>query len=53
MKAERQTDGGTNASLYRARAAATRPATDYTVRLIPCCEGVAVPLEANYISWQR
>jgi starch phosphorylase len=53
MRSERQADEGTRASTYRARVAATRPATDYTARLIPWCEGVAVPLEANYISWQR
>jgi starch phosphorylase len=53
MKSERHTDDGTKASKYRASVAANRPATDSTARLIPCCEGVAVPLEANYISWQR
>ncbi|MGA2117050.1 MAG: alpha-glucan family phosphorylase [Bryobacteraceae bacterium] len=38
---------------FRARVAATRPATDYTARLIPYATGVAVPLEATRILWQR
>jgi len=32
---------------------ASRPATDYTARVIPHCEGVAVPLESALILWQR
>jgi starch phosphorylase len=32
---------------------AARPATDYTVRLIPHRDGVAVPLEDAHILWQR
>jgi hypothetical protein len=38
---------------YRARVPATRPATDYTVRLIPHYTGLAVPLETARILWQR
>ncbi len=38
---------------YRARVSTTRPATDYTARLIPHYDGVAVPLEAARILWQR
>jgi hypothetical protein len=30
-----------------------RPATDYTARVIPHCDSVAVPLEAAEILWQR
>jgi len=40
-------------SLYRASVAATRPADDYTARVIPWREGVAVPLECGLIVWQR
>jgi starch phosphorylase len=40
-------------STYRVEVPADRPATDYTVRLIPRHEGVAVPLEAGHILWQR
>ena len=32
---------------------ATRPATDYTVRVIPTYNNVALPLEANQILWLR
>jgi starch phosphorylase len=38
---------------YRAQVPATRPAADYTARLIPSYTGVAVPLEAARILWQR
>ncbi len=36
-----------------ARVPATRTATDYTARVVPHCDGVAVPLEAGLILWQR
>jgi starch phosphorylase len=39
--------------LYRAAVPATRPATDYTARVIPYHAGVAVPQEAPWILWQR
>jgi len=39
--------------LYRATIAATRPASDYTARVIPQYSGVAVPLECARILWQR
>jgi starch phosphorylase len=39
--------------IYRASVPATRPATDYTARLIPNCAGASVPLEADAILWQR
>jgi starch phosphorylase len=32
---------------------AARPATDYTPRVLPNFNGVAVPLEANQIAWQH
>jgi len=38
---------------YRARVPATRPAGDYTARAIPHHAGVAVPLEAVQVLWQR
>ena len=38
---------------YRAFVPATRPATDYTARLITHYTGVAVPLESARILWQR
>jgi starch phosphorylase len=39
--------------VYRTTVSADRPATDFTARLIPHCDGVAVPLEASQILWQR
>jgi starch phosphorylase len=45
--------GAANGYLYRAAVSASRPLTDYTPRLIPYYEGVAVPLEDARILWQR
>ena len=53
MKRVRQLVGAPGGYAYSARVAATRPATDYTARVIPCYAGVAVPLEAAQILWQR
>lgn len=39
--------------IYRAAVPATRPARDYTARIVPRRDGVAVPLEAAQILWQR
>jgi starch phosphorylase len=39
--------------LYRTAVPATRPAGDYTARIIPRCDGAAVPLEIGGILWQR
>ena len=38
---------------YSAKAPATRPASDYTVRIIPHHPNASVPLEAGQILWQR
>jgi starch phosphorylase len=45
--------GAENGYLYGARVPAARPAADYTARVIPHRAGVAVPLEAAQILWQR
>ena len=45
--------GALGGHVYSAAVPATRPATDYTVRVIPHFPGVAVPLEAGHILWQR
>ncbi len=39
--------------IYRAQVPSTRPAADYTARVIPRRPGVAIPLEAAQILWQR
>ena len=40
-------------SVYVGSVPATRPASDYTPRLMPFAEGIAVPLEECLIKWQR
>jgi starch phosphorylase len=49
----RQLVGTVGGYLYRGSVPATRPPTDYTARIIPHHDGVAVPLEAARILWQR
>ncbi len=39
--------------VYSATVSAARPPADYTARLIPHCDGVAIPLEDARILWQR
>jgi starch phosphorylase len=46
-------EGADGGGIYRADVPATRPTTDYTVRVVPHHVGVAVPLEAARILWQR
>jgi starch phosphorylase len=53
MQRVRQLVGAANGYAYHADVPATRPATDYTARIIPYHEGMAVPLEAAHILWQR
>jgi starch phosphorylase len=53
MQRVRQLVGAKSGYAYRAEVPAARPATDYTARLIPRHDGVAVPLEAPQILWQR
>ena len=45
--------GAPGGSVYGAAVPAARPASDYTARVVPRHEGVAVPLEAARILWQR
>ncbi len=53
MKRLRSLTGALGGHIYSAAVPATRPATDYTVRIIPLFSGIAVPLEASHILWQR
>lgn len=39
--------------VYSTAVAAARPATDYTARITPDCEGMVIPLESDRIRWQR
>jgi glycogen phosphorylase len=45
--------GDSGSCLYSALVPASRPATDYTARVVPRYEGVSVPLEAPWIAWHR
>ena len=51
IRAPAATSGG--GYVYRCTVTGTRPTTDYTPRVIPRFDGVAVPLEAGRILWQR
>jgi starch phosphorylase len=53
MTRVRQLAGAPGGYIYSAVVPATRPATDYTACILPHRAGVAVPLEANPILWQR
>jgi starch phosphorylase len=53
MKRVRQPAGAPGSYVYRAAVPAARPPADYTARVIPHCDGVAVPLEDARILWQR
>jgi starch phosphorylase len=53
MERVRQLAGVSGGYAYRAQTSAARPTADYTARLMPDYNGVAVPLEAARILWQR
>jgi starch phosphorylase len=53
MTRVRRLEGADGGYAYSAQVPATRPATDYTARVIPHHDGVAVPLETARILWQR
>ncbi len=51
MKRGERLVGADNGFMYTARVPATRPAADYTPRLVPQHSGAFVPLEAPFILW--
>ena len=53
MKRVAQAAGAPGGTVYSAAVSAARPSADYTARVIPHCDGVAVPLEDARILWQR
>jgi starch phosphorylase len=53
MQRVRQLVGAAYGYAYRAEVPATRPATDFTPRVVPYRHGVAIPLEDARIFWQR
>ena len=53
MGRARPLPGTAGSYVYCARVPASRPATDYTPRIVAHRVGVAIPLEADFILWQR
>ena len=53
MKDVRQLVSTSGGYVYSAGVSAARPPADYTARVIPRCDGVAIPLESARILWQR
>jgi starch phosphorylase len=53
MQPVRQLAGTPGSCVYRASVSAARPPADYTARVVPHFDGVAVPLEDPHILWQR
>ncbi|CAN5632289.1 glycosyltransferase family 1 protein [soil metagenome] len=53
MKRVRELIGAPGGYVYGATVSLSRPVTDYTARIIPHYEGVAIPLEEARIVWQR
>jgi glycogen phosphorylase len=53
MKRVRQLAVGWGGYVYSAAVPAASAPADYTARIIPHCEGVAIPLEDARILWQR
>ena len=53
MKLAGQLTGASGGYVYSTAVSAARPPADYTARVIPHCDGVAIPLEEARILWQR
>jgi starch phosphorylase len=53
MRRVRELGGASGGHVYSAAVSAARPPADYTARVIPHCDGVAIPLEDARILWQR
>ncbi len=53
MKRICRLEGAPGGCVYSAEVSAARPAADYTVRILPRFDGVAIPLEDARILWQR
>jgi starch phosphorylase len=53
MKRVRQRAGPSGSFVYSATVPAARPPADYTARVMPHRDGVAIPLEDARILWQR
>ncbi|MBV9569762.1 MAG: alpha-glucan family phosphorylase [Alphaproteobacteria bacterium] len=50
---EHKIPGALNGYIYAGEVPVTRPADDYTVRIVPFRDGVQIPAELPLIAWQR
>ena len=53
MKRVRKLAGAPGGDVYSAAVSADRSPAEYTARVIPHCDGAAIPLEGARILWQR
>ncbi len=53
MQRSRPLVGAINGYVYTADVATDRPAADFTVRIVPYDAAVSIPLESNFILWQK
>jgi glycogen phosphorylase len=53
MKRVRELAGASGGCVYSAAVSAARSPVDYTARMIPHCDGVAIPLEDARILWRK
>jgi starch phosphorylase len=53
MKIVRQLVGSSDGYIYSAAVSASRPPADFTARVIPEFDGIAIPLEEDQILWQH
>jgi starch phosphorylase len=53
MTRQRQLPGEAGGYVFGATVSAARPAADYTARIMPHYDGLAVPLEAGWLLWQK
>ena len=53
MTQEEEGSNPVRGHIFVVRIPAHRPASDYTVRIIPAFDGGRVPIEANQILWYR
>jgi starch phosphorylase len=53
MRRERRAEGSANGYVFTASVPASRPASDWTPRVLPEHPGAVVPLEAPHIVWAR
>jgi glycogen phosphorylase len=53
MMHEQESADANGGYIYSVQVPSMRPATDYTARVIPHYDGIAIPLEGAHILWQR